>query len=74
MAQYKAQPFYAVEVGDRTITFDFFGAYETDKQDEVAVLDALCPVWVKRVDEPVTPEPKTEEPEASATKRKSSAK
>lgn len=72
MAQYKAQPFYAVEVGDHTLVFDFFGQYSTDDPKEIVVLDALCPVWVKRVDKP---EPKTEEPEAPVKPaRKSSAK
>ncbi|EMT54719.1 hypothetical protein I532_03905 [Brevibacillus borstelensis AK1] len=72
MAQYKAHPAYAVNVGGRTIHFDYFGQYRTDDPKEIAVLDALCPTWIKRVDEP---EPKTEEPEAPAKPaRKSSAK
>lgn len=80
MAQYKAHPHYAIKVGDQTITFDYFGAYETDNQDEIAALDALCPTWLKRVDEPKPenadePEPKTEEPEAPVKPtRKSSGK
>ncbi|MGE7271358.1 hypothetical protein ACQKK5_07850 [Brevibacillus panacihumi] len=49
------------------------GRYVTDDADEIAVLNAL--VDAVRVDEPVKPEPKTEEPEAPAKPaRKSSAK
>lgn len=71
MAKYQAAPFYEVDSGDVRIKFDFFGAYATDKADEIAVLDGLCPVWIKRVDEPSKPE----EPEAPAKPaRKSSAK
>lgn len=75
MAQYKAHPHYAIKVEDQTITFDYFGAYETDNQDEIAALDALCPIWITRVDKPEQTEPKTEEPEAAVNPpRKSSAK
>lgn len=71
MAQYKAHPLYAVNIGGRTLHFDYFGQYSTDDPKEIAVLDALCPTWIKRVDEI---EQKTEESEAPASKRKSSAK
>lgn len=75
MAKYEAAPFYEIESGNVRVKFDFFGVYVTENQDEIAVLDALCPTWIKRVDEPAKPEPKTEEPEAPAKPaRKSSAK
>jgi hypothetical protein len=78
MAKYEAAPFYEIESGNVRVKFDFFGAYVTDNQDEIAVLDALCPTWIKRVDEPAKakgPEPKTEEPApAPKAPRKSSGK
>lgn len=72
MAKYKASPRYVIG----TITFDMHGEYETDKAEEIEVLDALVPMWVRRLDEvkpeePQAPEPK-QKPEPKP--RKSSAK
>lgn len=58
MAKYKASPYYMV--GD--IKFDMNGEYATEKADEIEALDALAPVWVRKLDE----EKKTEEPKEPA--------
>lgn len=52
MAKYKADPFYEIESGNVRVRFDYFGNYETDDKAEIEAIDALCPVWVKRIDEP----------------------
>lgn len=75
MATYKAHPLYAVEAGDIRVNFDHSGNYETDDQAEIAALDALCPMWVTRVDEVEASEETADKPAAKApTTRKSSAK
>lgn len=76
MAKYQSTPFYQVKHNDKTISFDYSGLYETDKQEEIEILDKLCPTWIKRVDEPKPTKP-AEEPSESkpkATAKKSSAK
>lgn len=59
MAKYKASPQYTVGA----ITFNAFGLYETDDAKEIAVLDALAPTWVSRIDETKAAAKETKEPE-----------
>lgn len=59
MANYLASPRYSV--GD--IVFDMNGGYETEDAAEIKRLDALVPMWIKRVDEPEEPK-KDAEPAA----------
>ncbi|NOU98478.1 hypothetical protein [Paenibacillus planticolens] len=67
MADYKASPFYAVQSGETRVSFDQSGAYSTDDDVEIKLLDGLVPTWIQRVDE--------KQPEAKApTTRKTSAK
>lgn len=66
MAKYKASPYYMV--GD--IKFDMNGEYATEKADEIEALDALAPVWVRKLDG----EKKTEEPKPASKPRKASVK
>lgn len=75
MATYKSSPFYAVRTdGEIAITFDYFGSYETDNAEEIAVLDALVPTYIKRVDEPKQPDaPKKEQPKQDDSKPEGSA-
>ncbi|MCG5252618.1 hypothetical protein [Brevibacillus agri] len=72
MAKYKSTPFYEIEGNGVRVKFDFFGEYETNKADEIAALNALCPTWVVCIDPTGAIEPKPEEPAKPA--RKSSAK
>ncbi|ATO51027.1 hypothetical protein P4V86_15285 [Brevibacillus laterosporus] len=65
MANYKASPFYEVDSGNIRVKFGFFGTYSTEKADEITMLDALVPTWIKRTDD-VT---HTEEPAAQPAKR-----
>jgi len=70
MATYKAHPFYLVESGDVRINFDHCGDYETVDAAEIALIDALCPTWITRID---SPEEKPA-PKAPARRANSSAK
>lgn len=54
MAKYKAEPFYSVNLGDQKVVFDYFGNYETDNEAQIEALNALCPKWIKCVDEPAS--------------------
>ncbi|OAJ75165.1 hypothetical protein AYJ08_06000 [Brevibacillus sp. SKDU10] len=65
MADYKASPFYEVDSGDVRVKFNFFGMYSTEKEDEIATLDALVPAWIKRTDDTAH----TEEPVAQPAKK-----
>jgi hypothetical protein len=62
LAKYEASPSYVV----RHITFDTFGVYETDIPEEITILDALAPKWLKRTD-------KSEESQVAPKPRKPSA-
>ncbi|CDN42086.1 hypothetical protein [Paenibacillus sp. P22] len=74
MAKYEAHPLYGVVSGAVDVKFDHAGAYETEDAAEIAVLDALCPLWAARVDEP-QPEDEGEQPAKKApAPRKPSAK
>ncbi|WP_342480407.1 hypothetical protein NST07_25680 [Paenibacillus sp. FSL L8-0340] len=57
MAKYSASPFYSVVGG---IEFNVEGTYETESADEIALLDALSPTWIKQEapEEAVKPAPK----------------
>ncbi|MOA42786.1 hypothetical protein D3C78_1648660 [compost metagenome] len=44
------------------VEFNAFGEYETDNAREIAMLDALVPAWIKRVDKAETPKKEPEEP------------
>lgn len=75
MATYKASPSYVVSSGDIAVRFDVFGSYETEDAAEIAVLDALCPTWIKRVEDEDKPEESADKPAAKTpAPRKSSAK
>lgn len=81
MAKYKARPFYSVRYGAGDITFGLHGDYETNDAGEIKALDALCPRYIRRIDEPekkaeVAKEApaKAEEKPKVAPKRKANAK
>jgi hypothetical protein len=80
MAKYQASPLYSVRINDKkSVVFDHTGFYSTEEGDEFLVLDTLCPIWIKRVDEPKRPEPSAPEaaapaPVAEKPARKSSGK
>jgi hypothetical protein len=50
MAKYSAPPGYRVDAGVALIKFDYNGEYETSDDAHIAVLDALCPTWITRLD------------------------
>lgn len=50
MAKYKADAFYAINLGKEKIVFNYFGEYETEKAEEIEALNALCPKWIKCVE------------------------
>lgn len=54
MEKYKADPFYAINLGKEKIVFNYFGEYETDNAEEIEALNALCPKWIKCVSETVS--------------------
>lgn len=69
MATYKGHPYYSVRIDDKnSIRFDQNGRYETNKAQEIAVLDALVPRYFVRLDEPKQTRTKAEpaKPKASA--------
>lgn len=66
MATYKASPFYNVKINDKAVSFDFSGTYATEDEAEIAALNALCPTWIKRVDEAKTEEPAPKRRQPSA--------
>lgn len=67
MAKYKAYPFYDINAGEVRVQFDFYGDYETEDDAEIAVIDALCPTWVTRVDGVVQSEEKAPKGSAKAS-------
>lgn len=52
MPKYAATPHYNVEARGHNVNvkFDGAGKYETDDKAEIAVLDALVPVYVTKLD------------------------
>lgn len=80
MARYKAVPGYVVKINNnKYLKFDGVGEYETEDKAEVAALDALTPLWAKRIDGPkLEPEESVvaavDKPKRTAATRKPSAK
>ncbi|MEK3836453.1 hypothetical protein [Paenibacillus sp. FSL R7-0128] len=67
MAKYTASPHYSVA---GKIEFGFTGVYETEDTGEIATLDALVPIWIKRID---AIEPEADE-KSAPRQRKTSGK
>lgn len=75
MNKYKGPQFYKVEGENVSLQFDYFGEFQTDKKEEIELLDSLCPAYIKCVDKvKATPEPKKEENEEIKVEKKSEEK
>lgn len=71
MAKYKARPFYSVRYGSGDIIFGSNGDYETQDAGEIRALDALCPRYLKKAEEPVKQAEADAKPKAEEAPEKS---
>ncbi|MBJ6364152.1 hypothetical protein ACFOQM_23300 [Paenibacillus sp. GCM10012307] len=51
MVTYQGPSNYEVDIGGKTVRFNWFGEYSTEDGIETTVLDELAPKWITRVSE-----------------------